>query len=279
MTAFASPYTLLRRDSGALLSRAAPPPHAFAEAPPTPERRAGLLRAELARLVAARDFSLAFQPVARLADGRPVGQEALLRLRPPARPARHVVAAAAEWGLGPALDEAVLDKALALRPPGGLPVSVNVQAASLRDPVCFARLLSRLAGEGDAAGIEIGGLRAAADLPAVAAMAAALREAGVRVALDDVGADPLSLAALRAVAVDEIKFSGAVVGEAVSTPRGRDLLRQLARLAAHLGARPVAKLIETMPQARLMRDLGITHAQGWLFGAPVQAAVERRRAA
>jgi EAL domain-containing protein (putative c-di-GMP-specific phosphodiesterase class I) len=81
------------------------------------------------------------------------------------------------------------------------------------------------------------------------------------------------------VRFDEVKFSARVIDAAMTSERGRALLRELARLADAAGARAVAKRIDTMPQARLMQDLGVTHGQGCLFGAPVLIAADRRRAA
>ncbi len=289
MTALAAPYTLLRRDGEARISRPEPSHrtmgrHVSTPVDVLPERRAGLLRPEAARLIAERNFTVAFQPVVRLADSRPVSHEALLRLRPlpggASQPARPFVDAVQGWGLGMALDEAVLDVALASWPRAAdTPMSVNIGARSLGDPVFFARALVRLGGEGATVALEIAGPRDATDLPAMVAMVPALRAVGVRVVLDDFGPDEVSLACIRQTRFDEVKLSGAVVGEAVASERGRRLLRALVRLADATGARTVAKLIETVPQARLMRELGVGHGQGWLFGAPVPMATDRRRRA
>jgi EAL domain-containing protein (putative c-di-GMP-specific phosphodiesterase class I) len=159
------------------------------------------------------------------------------------------------------------------------PVSVNIGARSLRDPVFFARLLTRVAGEGATLAVEITGIDDAADLPAVIAMVPALRGVGMRVVLDDFAASAPCLACIKAARFDEVKFSGAVVGDAMAGPRGRKLLRALVALADAAGARAVAKLIETVPQASLLQDLGVQFGQGWLFGAPALLNVDQRRVA
>jgi EAL domain-containing protein (putative c-di-GMP-specific phosphodiesterase class I) len=285
MTALAAPY-LLRRDGEARISHAESPrelPPPFLDEP-APERRAGLLRQDVARIIAERGFSVAFQPVVRLADARPVSAEALLRLRPPpgrpTRPARDFAEAARGFGLGTDLDGAVLDVALATWPrDAATPMSVNVDASSLRDPTFFAAVLHRLRGEAATAGLEIGAPRQPADLPPVIAMARALRGAGVRVVLDDFDVDTTNLTCLCAVRFDEVKFSADVMNAALASERGQALLRELVRLAGAACTRPVAKQIETRPQARLMQQLGVTHGQGWLFGSPVLIAADRERAA
>ena len=286
MTALSAPYTLLRRDGETRVSRGAPS-RASVEllpglAPTTPDRRAGMLRSEVARLISERRFAVAFQPVTRLADRWVVSHEALLRLRPlpgmAPPPTRTFVEVAQDWGLGPALDEAVLDMALATRPPDAACVSVNIGAPSLRDPVFVGHLLTRVRGEGDGLAIELSGIAQSADPPPMATIVPALRAAGVRVVLDDFVPSEIMLTCLLATRFDEVKFAGALLGEAVDGPRARKLLEALVALAEAAGARAVAKLVETEAQAALLRTLGIRYAQGWLFGAPVVPASDRRRA-
>lgn len=280
MTVLPSPYVLLRRDGEAKISHAPSPcrmPDLLAipdraDIPEAIERRAGLLPKDLARLIADRNFTLAFQAVVRFSDRRPVSHEALFRLHPQAgvsQSTRSIVDAALDWGLGSALDLAVMDVALGTWPRNAAtPVSVNVSARSLRDPVFFTTFLGRVSGEGAKVAVEISDLRDEAELPAIAALAPALRAAGVRVILDDFDAGAVALAAIKAARFDEVKFSAASVGAAVSGERGRRLLRALVALAEASDARTTAKLIETAPQAALMHELGVQCAQGWLFGAP-----------
>ena len=205
---------LLRRDGEARISRADPLRHTLeltsrGNGMPAPERHGGLLRPEVTRLIAERNFAVAFQPVVRLSDCRPVGHEALLRLPPQGtlhRSTRLFVDAAQAWNLGAALDEAVLDVTLATWPrTAQTPVSVNVCASSLGDPVFFARLLTRVAGEGATLAVEITGIDAA-DPSAVIAVVPALRGVGMRVILDDFTSSDACLAAVQATRFDEVKL-------------------------------------------------------------------------
>jgi EAL domain-containing protein (putative c-di-GMP-specific phosphodiesterase class I) len=102
----------------------------------------------------------------------------------------------------------------------------------------------------------------------VARAVAALRAAGVKVALDEVDGEAPSLACLQAERFDQLKFAGGVVRAAVAGERGRRLLAGLLRLAAATGASTVAKQIETLPQAWAMQRAGVAFGQGWLFGVP-----------
>ena len=265
MTAVSAPYTLLRR-VGELPQSPAPPI----------ERRAGLLREDVAGIIAGRHFTLAFQPVVELSDRHVVTHEALLRLHPPAGlatlPTGAFVEVAAGWGLATALDEAVLDAALAAwTQSGATPVAVNIAGRSLQDMDFIARALSRIGGDGAALLVEVTAAGAIDDMPALAAGAAALQAANVRVCLDDFG-EPATLECMRAVRFDQVKIAGSAVRAAAAGERGRRLVAALVALAAAAGAETVAKLIETLPQAWLMQELGVRHGQGWLFGPPGKLA-------
>jgi EAL domain-containing protein (putative c-di-GMP-specific phosphodiesterase class I) len=219
---------------------------------------------DIAGLIAARGFMLALQPVLRIADRALDHAEALLRLPPPvALPPRAFVAAAAAAGLGPALDLAVLTAARAA--PGR--VSVNVCACSLQAPSFVPAVLAALDGAA-AVGIELVRSEAIDDLATVAASVAALRAAGLRVALDAVDGGAASLALLQAARFDTLKLSGSVVRGAIAGGRGRSLLAELVRLAGALGAGTIATGIETLPQLWAAERAGVTLAQGWLLGAP-----------
>ncbi len=261
MNAVAAPYTLLRRAGETRLADAQPL---------AGERHAGLLRADVRRFIEERRFSFAFQPVVRLSDRRAVEHEALLRLRPPpgfmTLPTRVFVAAAAAFDLAAALDEAVLDAALTAA--GGTAISVNVSVQSLTRREHLAGILGRIAGDATPLSLELTDAASVDDPAALADAVTILRRRGVRVCLDDASADEASLACLRATRFDRIKLSGAMLAAATAGERGRRLVRAVTALASATGAETVAKLIETLPQAWLMEDLGIRLGQGWRFGTP-----------
>jgi EAL domain-containing protein (putative c-di-GMP-specific phosphodiesterase class I) len=254
-----SPYTLRHR--------------AGETPPPGVERRSGLARADMERIVAERHFGLAFQPIVRLSDRQTMYHEALLRPRPPQGiaklPARVFVDLAAAWDMADALDLAVIDVALqAGAQAGGLSVSVNVAGTSLCSQDFIARVLERLDGNGAALLLEVTAATRITDFAALAAGIGAAQAAGVRVCLDDLGTAPETLDAVRAARFDQVKIDGASVRAAAAGERGRRLITALVALADAAGAETVAKMIETLPQAWLMHDLGVGYGQGWLFGPP-----------
>jgi EAL domain-containing protein (putative c-di-GMP-specific phosphodiesterase class I) len=229
---------------------------------------AGMTPASLSRLIHEQHFDIVFQPVIRLADRTIDHYEALLRLRPPARltsiPTRMLVLTADQFGLGPMLDEAVLCSV----PSVSDCVSINIHPASLTKSAIIDRALAYFSDKNRKLIIELIRNESPTDLSMLAAAVDRLRGAGIKVALDEVDGDARSLALVQAVQFDVLKIAGAVVRAASGGERGRRLLAALVRLSRTIGARMVAKQVETLPQAWAMEVAGVELAQGWLFGVP-----------
>ncbi|WP_162232083.1 EAL domain-containing protein [Mycolicibacterium chubuense] len=94
-----------------------------------------------------------------------------------------------------------------------------------------------------------------------------LRAQGFAIALDDVGAEPDSLALLDIIGPDIIKLEPALIGHGASN----DHVRTLAAVLAHrrrTGATILVEGIETTAQLDRARALGATLGQGYRFGRP-----------
>lgn len=98
-----------------------------------------------------------------------------------------------------------------------------------------------------------------------------LREAGVRVAIDDFGAGYSSLGYLRRLPVQVMKIDRSLLIDAVS-PTGRAILAAMVDLAEELGLDCVAEGVETLEQFELLLDVGCRRLQGYLFARPLPAA-------
>jgi diguanylate cyclase (GGDEF)-like protein/PAS domain S-box-containing protein len=96
---------------------------------------------------------------------------------------------------------------------------------------------------------------------------ARVRANGWGVALDDVGADPASLALLPLVRPDVIKLDLALVQHRPSSHIAAVMNALLAE-AERSGTVVLAEGIETEEHLRTARALGATLGQGWLFGRP-----------
>ena len=99
-----------------------------------------------------------------------------------------------------------------------------------------------------------------------------LKALGVRLAIDDFGTGYSSLAYLRQFPIDVLKIDRSFVDAATSgSPGGEALLRAIVNLAASLDLTTVAEGIEQPAQRELVRALGCTIGQGYLFARPLPA--------
>lgn len=96
---------------------------------------------------------------------------------------------------------------------------------------------------------------------------AEMRELGARIALDDVGALPESLAFLPAVRPDVVKLDLRLVREHGSLEIAR-IANAVRAYAEESGAAVVAEGVETEADHETAHSLGATLGQGWLYGRP-----------
>jgi EAL domain-containing protein (putative c-di-GMP-specific phosphodiesterase class I) len=96
-----------------------------------------------------------------------------------------------------------------------------------------------------------------------------LATAGLRLALDDFGTGYSSLSYLRQLPVNVLKIDKAFVDD--TDPDGQALLRSIVDLGIGQGLQIVAEGIETLDQARLLRDAGCHLGQGFLWSRPLEA--------
>ncbi len=99
-----------------------------------------------------------------------------------------------------------------------------------------------------------------------------LKKIGVKLALDDFGTGYSSLSYLQRVPFDKIKIDRSFVTGA-SDPEGRNaaLIRAMVGLAADLKMQTTAEGVETQEELQLVRNLGCSLVQGYIFGKPMPA--------
>lgn len=95
-----------------------------------------------------------------------------------------------------------------------------------------------------------------------------LREAGVRIALDDIGFGHSSLEALIMLEPEVIKVDRALVGGIHQESSKRRAFESLLRVVATWGGEVVAEGVEVREDLRVLQDLGVPFVQGFLFGKP-----------
>jgi EAL domain-containing protein (putative c-di-GMP-specific phosphodiesterase class I) len=210
------------------------------------------------------------QPVVELETGRVVGVEALARFDdPPYRPPDEWFREAQEVGLGLELEVLAVRRALEMLEmlPGGLNLGINVshalllsgQLEPLLEGYSARRLLVELT---EHAGFD--------DYATFREAMAPLRERGIRLAVDDVGAGFSSLRHVVELAPDRMKLDRMFTSGIESNPARRAMAEALIVFARRTGVGLVAEGIETESELRVMRRLGVPLGQGFLIQPPAE---------
>lgn len=224
-------------------------------------------------LVESGSLRSVFQPIVDLESGAVVAYEALVR--GPAGPYEWpdvLFAGARAEGCLAALDEACRRAAFAgaveLGIHAPLTLFVNVEPEVLDTaPIEDLLALAHRAPVRLRVVLEITE-RALASRPAeLLRTVERIRSAGWSVALDDVGADPMSLAFMPLLRPEVVKLDLALV-QASFGPDKAAVMTAVTAYAESSGALILAEGIETPEQAQLARALGARLGQGWLFGRP-----------
>ncbi|RAO18066.1 Cyclic-guanylate-specific phosphodiesterase [Micromonospora noduli] len=238
------------------------------------------LERELPGAVARGELDLVYQPVVDLADGQPVGAEALLRWRSPVLgtvlPA-ELLPVAEDLDLVGELEWWVLDRACRQLSDWSVGVrelwmAVNVTTRELTTPDFVQRLAAVLAAYGvppERLVVEVSEPRVAGDLSTVVARLAGLRSLGVRTALDDFRAEHASLAQLRRLPIDLLKVGPELVG---ARPDGQPpLIDVVVNVGERLGVEIVAEELESSTQVEGARRGGCRYGQGFALARPATA--------
>ncbi len=252
---------------GCLKDNAAQPELSFADSLSRTLKDADRFRG----IVRDKEFALFYQPIVDLKTRAVHHFEALARFGQAGGPA-PAIRMAEELALIESFDLAVAEKIVhRLRQPGSglLKIAINVSGASLANDAYVAAVLKMTASEPDNRKrliVEVTETAALADIAAANRRLGALRDAGVKVCIDDFGAGSAAFDYLRGLSVDAVKIDGAFVRDIDGDARTRTLINHLVELCGSLGMTTIAEMIETEEVAQALQDLGVNYGQGWLFG-------------
>jgi PAS domain S-box-containing protein len=228
------------------------------------------IRARLDRLFATRTLITAFQPICHLGTGEIVGAEALTRfVSSPLRSPDEWFVEADSDGRGPELEFLALETAMlaAADLPAYLYIAVNLSPSACLDP----RLSEILRDSGLKPArivIELTERSAVADYERLAAALAPLRSAGLRIAVDDVGAGFSSMRHILRLSPELIKLDRTIVAGIDKDPNQRALCAAMVSFSSQIGASLVAEGIETNAELTAVTELGVNAGQGYLLGRP-----------
>ena len=102
------------------------------------------------------------------------------------------------------------------------------------------------------------------DQNAVVERLARLREAGIRIAVDDFGTGYTSLAYLTTLPLDMLKIDRGLIADIVGGSRDRIVVKALIQLAGDLGLQVVVEGVESTAQLALLVEWGCDLYQGFL---------------
>jgi diguanylate cyclase (GGDEF)-like protein len=217
-----------------------------------------------------------YQPIFDLSTGAPVGFEGLVRPTGEAgfRDASALFTAAEMAGRTVELDMFAIETIMAgleEKPVDGY-LSVNLSPRSLEtDQFRVSELVAILsAGDLDPKRVvlELTERDAVEDMNRLRANLDACRDAGFRIAADDVGAGNAGLRLLSEIEFDVVKIDLSLVQGGVLRDSALSVLRAIQDVAARQSASVVAEGIETVEQLEAVRKLGIATGQGYLLAAP-----------
>jgi EAL domain-containing protein (putative c-di-GMP-specific phosphodiesterase class I) len=217
-------------------------------------------------LVASGGPSVVLQPIVDLTTGVRVGAEALSRFpREWGKGPDVVFEEAHSVGRGDEMELLALRGAAALLDRVGGYVAMNVSPQTLLTPA-FTALLADL--PLDRVLLELSEHDPVEDYEALTTTLVPFRAAGMRLAIDDVGAGFSSLRHIVVTNPDVIKMDRSIVSGLHVDPVLSKLVEALVVFGHGCGVKVVAEGIETADEAARLRDLGVDLGQGWYFGRP-----------
>ncbi|GAA4737675.1 putative bifunctional diguanylate cyclase/phosphodiesterase [Phytohabitans rumicis] len=241
------------------------------------------LAADLGNAAEAGQISVHVQPIVHLGTGQVVACEAIPRWDHP----QHGTIEPAAWlDLIERSDHLamitgkIVDLALAAArqwQAAGvrLPVAVNISQRCLLDVHLPHMVLGRLQIHGlepSSLVLELTETAGISKLEAVDRAVAALRNAGVRLTVDNFGTGPSSLSVATRVPLDGLKVDAAIIDGLLSSQNAALVVRAATQLSQDLGIGVGAEGVSTDEQRRLLWDMGCITGQGDLFGPPEDVA-------
>ena len=246
------------------------------------------MEAALREALRLKQFDVHYQPFVNLLTRRIVGLEALMRWRHPVHgmiPADKFIPVAEETGLIVPMGNFVLHRTLqtlsAWRKAGVaiVPVSLNVAPAQLQRGDFQSTISTLLKSHGlrpEMLQLEMTE-RAVFDSTQDKAgesrqdTMGRLRDLGIKIAIDDFGTGYSSLSYLKNWRIDSLKIDRSFVRDLVTDSSDLAIVSAIIAIARHLHIQVVAEGIEGYQQAEILRKLGCTVGQGFLFARPMPA--------
>lgn len=218
------------------------------------------------------DFTMAFQPLVDIDEGRVYGYEALVR-GPEGESAAAVLAKVDDrtrYRFDQACRVKAIEIAHRLNARGVL--SINFLPNAVYEPeACIQATLAaaeRVGWPVSRLCFEIVESESVTDRRHLQNIVASYRAMGMKTALDDFGTGYANLDLLAEISPDMLKIDRQLISDIDASPRKQIVIRHLVDLARHLDIKLVAEGIETLEEARWLYRHGIARQQGYWFARP-----------
>ncbi len=245
------------------------------------------VEASLREALRLKQLDVHYQPFVNLITRKIVGLEALMRWSHPIHgmiPADQFIPVAEETGLIVPMGNFVLHRTLqtmsAWRKAGIplVPVSLNVAPAQLQRGELQSTISTLLKSHNlrpELLQLEMTE-RAVFDSHSPAGenrqdSMARLRDLGIKIAIDDFGTGYSSLSYLKNWRVDALKIDRSFVRDLVTDSSDLAIVSAIIAIARHLHIEVIAEGIEAYQQVEILRRLGCSVGQGFLFARPMPA--------
>lgn len=226
-------------------------------------------RERIATILTGDALRMVFQPIIGTSDNVIVGFESLSRFdAEPKRTPDVWFDEAASVGLANELETKAIRQGVSglAALPEDVYVSVNTSPSTLlaSDPFSLFQgyPLHRIV-------LEITEHAIVEDYPALSTVIQPLKQRGLRLAVDDAGAGYASFRHILKLAPDIIKLDASITRDINVYSSRRALAAAMIGFANETGATLIAEGVENANELAVLRDLGITKAQGYLFGKPM----------
>jgi len=248
------------------------------------EQRRGEMQwvSRLTRTLEENRFALYFQPVMPCASKVNPGKhvEILLRLiaddgtiiRPGA-----FLPAAEKYNLAAGIDRWVITNTMQWLATNTseecwpVTVSINLSRQTLASPDMLKFVIDTMDTTGISPGqviFEVAETAVTSNITQATSFMLTLRGCGFRFTLDDFGSGLSSFTYLKKLPVDFLKIDGTLIRDMLADPVDYAMVKSINELGQLLGKDTVAKHVETMETAEVLRRLGVNHAQGNVYARP-----------
>lgn len=240
--------------------------------------------AELRTALADRRIETRYQPIVRLADGGVAGVEALVRLHRAGERLLgpdYFVPQIERAGLAGELTSLVASRSFAdITSPSLAPYALSVALNVPLDVLVLSDALDRLDEQREAAGVatarvvfELTESRVVSDLRQLRRVVERLRQAGHRVAIDDIDPAMPRYEALLDIPFTSVKLDKDMVARSAVPGAAADFVKRIIAAAKVRGLTIVVEGVEDMRTWHRLRDAGADLAQGFVIGRPLPPSV------